>query len=69
MKMTSRFETEQAIAADLNAIDTALFFAKGAQRRPLLAHKKACLAQIKAWNKEDGLDKLSSDEILEQLAA
>jgi hypothetical protein len=64
----TRHETEQAIATDLAAIDTALFFAKGAQRRPLLAHKKACLAQIKAWNREDGLAEMTVDELLAELA-
>ena len=65
----NRHATEQAIAHDLDAISTALFFAKGAARRPLLAHKRACMAQIKAWNTEDGLDGLTHDELLAELAA
>ena len=65
----SRHEAEQAIAHDLAAIDTALYFAKGIARRPLLAHKRHCMAQIKAWNREDQIDNMSIDELLAELAA
>lgn len=65
----TRHETEQAIALDLAAIDTALYFAKGAARRPLLAHKRACMAQIKAWNREDQIDNMTADELLAELMA
>ena len=65
----SRHADEQAIAHDLAAIDTALYFAKGAARRPLLAHKRHCMAQIKAWNREDQIDNMSIDELLAELAA
>lgn len=65
--MKNRHEIEQAIAKDIDAIDTALYFAKGAARRPLLAHKRACYAQIKQWNREDGLDNMTDDELLAEL--
>jgi len=64
----TRHETEQAIAKDLEAIDVALYFAKGAARKPLLAHKRHCMAQIKAWNREDEIDNMTVDELLEELA-
>jgi len=65
----TRHEQEQAIGKDLEAISVALFFAKGAARRPLLAHKRACMAQIKKWNREDQIDGMSVDELLAELAA
>ena len=65
----SRHAAEQAIAHDLDVIATALYWAKGAARRPLLAHKRHCMAQIKAWNREDQIDGMSVDELLAELAA
>jgi hypothetical protein len=67
--MSNRHETEQAIAKDLNAIDIALGWAKGSARRPLLAHKRHCMAQIKAWNREDEIDNMTVEQLLAELAA
>ena len=70
-----RHANEQAIARDLNLCD--LVDAVGAKKAKRQAKKakrqakkqrKACLAQIKKWNKEDGLDGLSDDELLKELS-
>jgi hypothetical protein len=66
----TRHEQEQAIGKDLEAISVALFFAKGsAARRPLIAHKNACMAQIRAWNREDQILGMTDDELLAELMA
>lgn len=68
-KDMSRTATEQAIASDLGLCDLGLAFAKGSARRAFRDHRKVCIAQIKAWNREDGLDQLSDDDLLAELAA
>lgn len=65
----TRAEQEQAIAHDLEACDIALAFAKGRARTRFIKHRKACIAQIAAWNKEDGLPEMTIDEIFAELSA
>jgi len=65
----NRHEAEQAIAHDLNTIDMALIFAKGRARTKFIQHRKACMAQIKGWNVDDGVDGLTDGELLMELSA
>jgi hypothetical protein len=66
--MTNRQTQEQAIAADLNLCDIGAAFTKGKNRQAFVAHRKACMAQIAAWNAEDGIN-LTDDELFAELAA
>ncbi len=66
--MISGHAAEQAIAADLAACDLALAMLRGKSRRPYLAQRHRCYAQIAAWNVEDGLREMSDDELLAELA-
>ena len=67
--MTHRAKLEQAIAHDLTACELGMALTRGATRRKYAAHRKACMAQIAAWNREDGTDNMSDDELLAALAA
>jgi len=64
----TRHQAEQAIARDLDAI--ALIEAFGDRKAKAKARKqrKACMAEIAAWNKADGLDQISDAELLADLA-
>lgn len=63
----TRHQAEQAIAAALALID--LIEALGDRKAKAKArkHRKACMDQIKAWNREDGSDQISDDELLAEL--
>ena len=65
----TRQEQEQAIGRDLELCD--LIDALGDRKAKAKArkHRKAITAQIKTWNKEDGLDKMTTDELLAELLA
>ena len=67
--MTSRHEAEQAIAADLALCDMIEAFGSRKAKRQAKAQRQAISAQIKAWNKEDGLDNMTTDELLAELMA
>ena len=47
-----RRETESAIARDLGLCDMVEAFGTRAAKRKARAHRKACLAQVKAWKNE-----------------
>jgi len=64
----ARQAQEQAIAKDLDLCDLIAAIGTSASKRKAAAHRKACMAQIKAWNAEDGLN-LSHDELLAELAS
>jgi len=64
----TRHEQEQAIAHDLALCDLGIALATGKLRKRYVAHRKACMDQIKAWNKEDGYSDMSLDDILAELA-
>jgi len=64
---SNRDATFAQIAADLDLCDVGLALTKGATCRKFVKHRKACMAAIKAMNVEDGLDKLSDDELLTEL--
>ena len=65
--MTERHKMEQAIARDLEICDIGLAMTKGKTRRKYAEHRKACMAQIAAWNRADGLDAISADDLLAEL--
>jgi hypothetical protein len=64
-----RRETESAIARDLDLCDLIEGVGTNAAKRKARAHRKACLAQVKAWNAEDGLVAMSDAELLAELGA
>jgi len=63
----SRSKQEQAIAHDLALCDLGLTLTTGKLRKRYAAQRKACMDQIKAWNKEDGYSDMSIDDILAEL--
>lgn len=63
-----REATFQAIAADLELCEIGIALTKGATRRKYIAHRKACIEEIKRLNREDGLDEMSIEETLAELA-
>jgi len=67
--MTNRHADEQAIAADLAQCDLIEAYGSAKAKRQARAHRKACFAQIKAWNVEDGLDAMSADDLMAELMA
>ena len=64
----TRHEQEQAIAADLALCDMVQAFGTRANKRKATAHRKACMAQIAAWNAEDALN-MTDDELMAELMA
>jgi hypothetical protein len=66
-RIMSRHEQEQAIAADLALCDIGLALTKGKVRKRYVDQRKACLDQIRAWNRADGLADISADELLAEL--
>lgn len=64
----TRQDQEQAIARDLELCDMIAAFGDRSSKRKANAHRKVCMAQIKAWNAEDGID-LSDAELLAELLA
>ena len=65
----SRRQEENKIASDLELCDLMLAIGDKKAKRAARRHRKICMAQIRAWNKEDGLDAMSDDEILLELLA
>lgn len=59
----------QAIARDFDICDLGELLTRGKVRRRYQAQRKACFAAIKAANRADGLDKLTDEELLAELAA
>jgi len=58
---------EQKIAADLELCDMISVFGNRSAKRKATAQRKACFAAIREMNKRDGLDKISTDELLAEL--
>lgn len=58
---------EQAIAADLDLCDLGQALTKGATRAKFTRQRKACFAEIKRMNQEDGLGNMTDDELLAEL--
>ena len=65
----TRQQQEQQIASDLNLIAMIEFAGDRSAKRAAKAQHKVIMAQIKAWNEEDGLYDLSDDELLAELMA
>jgi hypothetical protein len=65
----TRQAQEQAIAKDLELCDMIMALGTKSAKAKARKHRKACFAQIKAWNVENGLDGLSDDELLKELLA
>jgi len=61
--------TEQQIASDLNLIDMIEAFGAASAKRAARKQRKAIMAQIKAWNVEDGLADMSADDLMRELMA
>ena len=59
---------EQAIARDLELCDIIAALGSRSAKAKARKHRKACMAQIKAWNKADGLDQISTEELMAELA-
>jgi hypothetical protein len=66
---TPRHAAEQAIAADLALCDLGEGLTRGRARSAFRRQRAACLAQVRAWNAEDGVGGLTDDELLAALAA
>jgi hypothetical protein len=60
-------EQEKAIFADIDLCDLGTALTKGALRRKYQKHRKACFEALREMNKADGLDKISTDELLAEL--
>ena len=58
-----------AAALDLARCDTGLFFAKGAARRRLLKHRRACIAALTGGPIDPAVQAMSDDELLAELGA
>jgi hypothetical protein len=58
-----------AIAKDLDACDLGIALTRGKLRARYVAHRKNCMAAIKAENAADGLNGMTDDELLAELAA
>ena len=58
---------ERQIAHDLALCDAGLALTSGKLRRRYAAHRRACFRALAELNKADGLDALSTDELLAQL--
>ena len=67
--MTDRSAAEQQIASDFATID--LIEAYGTRQAKAVSrkHRKACMAQIKAWNEEDGMADMSAEELMRELTS
>lgn len=65
----SRTKLEQALAHDLTACEIGMALTKGKLRKRYAAHRKACMAQIAEWNRQDGTDSMTDDELLAALTA
>lgn len=63
----TRHEQEQAIAKDLELCDLIMALGSPADKRKARKHRKACFAQIQAWNVEDG--PVDLDELMRELEA
>jgi hypothetical protein len=58
---------EQQIGADLAKIDLINAIGNKSAKRIARQHRAACFEEIKRMNQEDGLDKLTDDELLAEL--
>lgn len=65
----SREAAEQQIASDLNLIDMIEAFGAASAKRAARKQRRAIMAQIKAWNVEDGLADMSADDLMRELMA
>ncbi len=65
----TRYEQEQAIGQDLALCDLIEAIGSKSAKRKAKAQRAACLAQVRAWNKADGLDAMTADELMEALEA
>lgn len=57
-------QIEQQIAKDLDLCGLVEALGSKANKRKASAQRKACYAQIKAWNDEDGSANISDEELL-----
>lgn len=65
----NRQAAEQQIAADLGLIDMIEAFGATSAKRAARKQRKAIMAQVKAWNEEDGLADMSADDLMRELMA
>ena len=64
-----RHQDEQQIARDLELCDLVSAIGTKSARAKARKHRRSCMDQIRQWNKEDGLDNMTDDEILADLLA
>ena len=65
----NRQAKESAIAADLDLCDLVAAIGDKKAKAKARRHRKACMAQISEWNRQDGLADLSDAELLAALEA
>ena len=65
--LADRSALETAIASDLTACQIGMTLTKGKVRRRYARQQHACFEQIKAWNRQDGLDTMTDDDLLAAL--
>lgn len=65
----TRQAAEQQIGSDLSLIDMIEAFGAPSAKRAARKQRKVIMAQIKAWNVEDGLADISADDLMKELMA
>jgi hypothetical protein len=63
----TRHEQEQAIGKDLELCNLIEAIGLPSDKRKARKHRAACMAQIRAWNAEDGLQEVDLDELMREL--
>ena len=65
----TRHQDEQKMARDLELCDLVSTIGTKSGKAKARKHRRSCIDQIRQWNKEDGLDSMTDDEILADLLA
>jgi hypothetical protein len=58
---------EQAIAKDLDLCDAGTALTTGPLRRKYVQHRRACFRALRQMNKDEGLNKLTDEQLLKSL--
>lgn len=62
-----RHQDEQAIAKDLELCDLVAAIGSKAAKRQAKAQRKACFAQVRQWNTDDGVQGMTDEQLLAEL--
>jgi len=65
--MSNTATIESQIASDLDKIDLIMAIGSKSAKRKAAAHRKACFAEIKRMNKDDGFVFESDEKLLAEL--